>query len=213
LLTRAELNALVVTDSQHKALYKCAVYVPDYGKAVVGYLGQVVLDGDQFLTQQIQTGVVRVELGLYRAAAAVRMLVGRSQSPRQRGQLNTTISSRRASGGMMRRRETTEANEALLEASTATSTQHCMWHRLTRVRFAVRLHKAAPCVFTMVSRVVSVLDSGAEGPGFKSQPRRCRVTDLSKLFTPIVPLAAALLRVARVTAGLAESNGSLSPGL
>ena len=26
------------------------------------------------------------------------------------------------------------------------------------------------------SRVVSVLDSGAEGPGFKSQPRRCRVS-------------------------------------
>ena len=26
------------------------------------------------------------------------------------------------------------------------------------------------------SRVVSVLDSGAEGPGFKSQPPRCRVT-------------------------------------
>jgi len=26
------------------------------------------------------------------------------------------------------------------------------------------------------SRVVSVLDSGAEGPGFKSQPRCCRVT-------------------------------------
>ena len=25
------------------------------------------------------------------------------------------------------------------------------------------------------SRVVSVLDSGAVGPGFKSQPRRCRV--------------------------------------
>jgi len=36
--------------------------------------------------------------------------------------------------------------------------------------------------------VVSVLDSGAEGPGFKSQPRRCRVTILGKLFTPIVPL-------------------------
>jgi len=36
------------------------------------------------------------------------------------------------------------------------------------------------------SRVVSVLDSGAEGPGFKSRPRRCRVT--GKLFTPIVPL-------------------------
>jgi len=37
------------------------------------------------------------------------------------------------------------------------------------------------------SRVVSVF-SGAEGPGFKSQPRRCRVTVLGKRFTPIVPL-------------------------
>jgi len=38
-------------------------------------------------------------------------------------------------------------------------------------------------------RVVSVLDSGgALGPGFKSQPRRCRLTVLGKLFTPIVPL-------------------------
>jgi len=33
-----------------------------------------------------------------------------------------------------------------------------------------------------------VLDSGAEGPGFKLQPRRCRVTVLGKLFIPIVPL-------------------------
>ena len=38
------------------------------------------------------------------------------------------------------------------------------------------------------SRVVIVLDSGAKGPGFKSQSRRCRVTVLGKLFTPIVPL-------------------------
>jgi len=38
------------------------------------------------------------------------------------------------------------------------------------------------------SRVVSVLDSGAEGPGSNSQSRRCRVTVLGKLFTPIVPL-------------------------
>ena len=38
------------------------------------------------------------------------------------------------------------------------------------------------------SRVVSVLDSGAVGPEFKSQPRRCRVTVLGKLFTSIVPL-------------------------
>jgi len=37
------------------------------------------------------------------------------------------------------------------------------------------------------SRVVSVLDSGAEVPGFKSQSRHCRVAVLGKLFTPIVP--------------------------
>jgi len=38
------------------------------------------------------------------------------------------------------------------------------------------------------SRVVSVLDSGAEGPRFKSHSRRCRLTVLGKKFTPIVPL-------------------------
>ena len=38
------------------------------------------------------------------------------------------------------------------------------------------------------SRVISVLGSGAEGPGFKSQPRRRPVTVLGKLFTPNVPL-------------------------
>jgi len=70
------------------------------------------------------------------------------------------------------------------------------------------------------SRVVSVLDSGAERPGFKSQSQRCLVTVLGKLFTPIFPLfakaaelVAALLRVAGVTAGLAESNGSIPPDL
>jgi len=48
----------------------------------------------------------------------------------------------------------------------------------------------------------------------------CRVTILGKLFTPIVPLfikqqnkVVALLRVAGVTSGLVESNGSLPPGL
>ena len=69
--------------------------------------------------------------------------------------------------------------------------------------------------------MISVLDLGAEGPGFKSQLRRCRVTVLVKLFTPMVgasvhqaaKLVAALLRVAGVTAILAESNGSLPPGL
>jgi len=38
------------------------------------------------------------------------------------------------------------------------------------------------------SWVVSMLDSGAEGTGFKSQSRRFRVTVLGKLFIPIVPL-------------------------
>ena len=38
------------------------------------------------------------------------------------------------------------------------------------------------------SRVVSVLDSGVEGPGFKSQSRHCRVPVSGKLFTPIVQL-------------------------
>jgi len=45
-----------------------------------------------------------------------------------------------------------------------------------------------PCEEWLGSRVISVLDSGAEGPEFKSQLRRCRVTVLGKLFTPIVPL-------------------------
>ena len=49
------------------------------------------------------------------------------------------------------------------------------------------------------NRVVSMLDSGAEGSGFKSQSRRCQVTVSGKLFTPIVPL-----RVSGVTVGLAE---------
>ena len=71
-------------------------------------------------------------------------------------------------------------------------------------------------------RVVSVPDSGAEGPAFKSQPRRCRVTVLGRLFTvhthrasvyQAAKLVAALSRVAGVTAGLAGSNGNLPPGL
>jgi len=58
-------------------------------------------------------------------------------------------------------------------------------------------HKGCTCRFIchpiitsgwLGSRVVSMLDSSAEGPRFKSQSRRCRVTALGKLFTPIVPL-------------------------
>jgi len=67
------------------------------------------------------------------------------------------------------------------------------------------------------SRVVSVMDSGAVRPGFKSQPpepRRCPVTVFDKLcvhthrasVNRAAKLVAALLRVARVTAGLAGTG-------
>ena len=57
------------------------------------------------------------------------------------------------------------------------------------------------------SRVVSVLNSGAEGPGFKSQPGnslRQAVHTHRAFVYQAAKLVAALLRVARVTAGLAE---------
>ena len=66
--------------------------------------------------------------------------------------------------------------------------------------------------------MVSMLDSGAEGPGFKLQPlsgtslRQTVHTHLASVHQA-AKLVAALLRVARVTAGLVESNGSLLPGL
>ena len=71
------------------------------------------------------------------------------------------------------------------------------------------------------SRMISVLDSGAERPGFKSQSRRCQTVqaNCSHPFThcasalQAAKLVAALLRVAVVTAGLAESDVSLPPGL
>ena len=72
----------------------------------------------------------------------------------------------------------------------------------------------------LVSRVVSVLDSRAELPWFKLQPQRCQVTVLKQtVYThcasvhQLAKLVAALLRAARVTVGLAESNGSLPPSL
>ena len=64
-----------------------------------------------------------------------------------------------------------------------------------------------------------MLDSGAEGPGFKSVAKlsgnslRQTVHTLCASVHQAAKLVAALLRVARVTAGLAESNGSLPPGL
>ena len=64
------------------------------------------------------------------------------------------------------------------------------------------------------SRDFSVLYSCAEGPGFESQPLHCRVTvPHCASVHQAAKLVAAVLRVARVTAGLAESNGSLPLGL
>ena len=91
------------------------------------------------------------------------------------------------------------------------------WPRPSRLQGNYRNIMSMYMYMWLGSRVVSMLDSGAEGSGFTSQPQRCRVTVLGKLFTPIVhqaaKLVAALLRVAGVTAGLAESNGSLPSGL
>jgi len=64
--------------------------------------------------------------------------------------------------------------------------------------------------------VVSVLDSGAEGPGFKSlsgNSFRQSVHIHCVSVHQAAKLVTALLRVAGVTAGLAESSGSLPPGL
>ena len=63
-------------------------------------------------------------------------------------------------------------------------------------------------------RVVSVLDSGAVGPGFKSQPRSRRVSLRQTVHTHrACSPSSGNGRVARVTTALAESNGSLPPGL
>ena len=93
---------------------------------------------------------------------------------------------------------------------------------MTVIQWECKITTAHVYIIRLSSRVVSVLDSGAVGTGFKSQSRRCRITVLGKLFTvhtrrasvhQAAKLVAALLRVAGVTAGLAESNGSLPSGL
>ena len=90
----------------------------------------------------------------------------------------------------------------------------CLYfHYVTACSLSRSLHPSFPMSVLVIrmflgwlgSRVVSVLDSGSEGPSFKSQWRRCRVTVLGKLFTPIVSLhqaaklVAVLFRVAGVT--------------
>ena len=66
------------------------------------------------------------------------------------------------------------------------------WDRRTNRRTGQTARRTLNRFMTLTaqlgSRVVSVLDSGAEGPGFNSQSRRCRATVLGKLFTPIVPV-------------------------
>jgi len=68
--------------------------------------------------------------------------------------------------------------------------------------------------------VVSVLDSGAEGPGIKiavatlsGNSLRQTVHTHCASVDQAAKLVAAVLRIAGVTAGLAESNGSLPLGL
>ena len=72
-----------------------------------------------------------------------------------------------------------------------TSAAECRWACSTALTVHPQLSSNISClqVFGWLgSRVVSVLDSSIEGPGFISQSWRCRVTVLGKLFTPIVPL-------------------------
>jgi len=69
----------------------------------------------------------------------------------------------------------------------------------------------------IVVSVVSVLDSGAEGPGFtvatlSGNSLRQTVHTHRAFVHQAAKLVAALLRVAGVTTGLAESNDSLPPG-
>ena len=70
------------------------------------------------------------------------------------------------------------------------------------------------------SQVVSILDSGTEGPGFKFAAAMLSGNSLRQTVHThhasvhqAAKLVAALLRIARATAGLAESNGSLRLGL
>ena len=84
------------------------------------------------------------------------------------------------------------AHEVHRETAKLVPLRHLKVRRTAPVRLASRLSNILR-QYTVPfgwfgSRVVSVLDTGAEGPGFKSQPRHCRVTVLGKLFTPIVPL-------------------------
>ena len=64
--------------------------------------------------------------------------------------------------------------------------------RLPRENSVAARENARPvglsCTCYLLTLIVARYSGAVYGPGFKSQPRRCRVTVLGKLFTPIVPL-------------------------
>jgi len=80
-----------------------------------------------------------------------------------------------------------ERNEAVCVANVSLIATDAVPVRASQIHSSIT-NASVLAWYCLGSRVVSVLDSGAEGLGFKSQSRRCRVTVLGKLFTPIVPL-------------------------
>jgi len=76
----------------------------------------------------------------------------------------------------------------------------------------ISIHRRYGDISSVGSRVVSVLDSGAVRPGFKSQSGNSLRQTVHTHRTSVhqaAKLIAALLKVGRVSAGLAGSNGSL----
>ena len=97
---------------------------------------------------------------------------------------------RRCTASVEQAADTAEAaavNQYSLLPTTNISVPVCPWTPGYRLMTAFFMCTRSSLGW-LSSRVVTVLDSGAEGPRFKSQLWRCRVTVLGKLFTPIVPL-------------------------
>jgi len=75
-----------------------------------------------------------------------------------------------------------------LQRSTCHYLLHCQKPTESNSWVGIQKTKTIWRLQWLSSQVVSMLDSGAEEPGFNSQLRRCRVKVLGKLFTPIVPM-------------------------
>jgi len=73
-----------------------------------------------------------------------------------------------------------DINSCLLQSLLDRQQRVCKWHRGYRRSYSMHKIKISRHAYGLKgwlgSRVVSVLDSGAVGPGFKSQSRRCRAT-------------------------------------